>query len=71
MSCASMQVCTPEAINALNARGEALRARLNGLSQRCCAILQWTGMGSMMMPHFVADPIHSPADTATEDGRLR
>jgi glutamate-1-semialdehyde 2,1-aminomutase len=65
------EVYTPEAAEALNARGEALRARLNELSRRHGAKLQWTGIGSMLTGHFTLEPIRSPADAAKADQRLK
>ncbi len=46
---------TPEAADALFARGEALRATLNAASRGC---MTWTGLGSLMCAHFggPADP---------------
>ena len=40
---------TPEAADALFARGEALRAALNGVSR---GRMEWTGLGSLMSAHF-------------------
>ena len=65
------QVYTPAAADALNARGEALRRRLNELATRHRARLQWTGMGSMMTAHFTLAPIRSPADAAKGDAKLK
>jgi glutamate-1-semialdehyde 2,1-aminomutase len=65
------EVYTPEAARALNARGEALRARLNELSRKHGAKLQWTGIGSMLTGHFTLDPIRSPGDAAKADQRLK
>ena len=63
------QLFTPEAAEALFARGEALRAALNAASAgRMC----WTGIGSMMCVHFGPDaptrprPV-DPTDTALRD----
>lgn len=70
-SAAHTQVVTPEAISAMNERGEALRAQLNTLAKRRASLLHWTGMGSMMMAHFVSGPVSSPADVAGQDMRLK
>ena len=48
---------TPAAADALFARGEAFRARLNALGT-----LQWTGLGSLLTGHFHQGPIRCPAD---------
>ncbi len=56
------EVYTPEACAALNARGEALRARLNALCAG--APIQFTGIGSMLAIHTASGPIRSPADAA-------
>jgi glutamate-1-semialdehyde 2,1-aminomutase len=60
---------TADAAEALFARGEALRARLNALAGGTC--MQWTGLGSMMTVHFLRGPIHNPADVARGDAGLR
>ncbi|MGH7066854.1 MAG: aspartate aminotransferase family protein [Acetobacteraceae bacterium] len=65
------EVYTPAAAEALSARGEALRARLNALCRRAGAALTFTGIGSMMTAHFVSGPIRSPEDVASADPRLK
>jgi glutamate-1-semialdehyde 2,1-aminomutase len=65
------QAFTPEAARALNARGEALRERLNGLCRAQGAPLQFSGRGSMLAAHLTADPIHSAADVAHGDTGLQ
>jgi glutamate-1-semialdehyde 2,1-aminomutase len=65
------EVYTPEAADALNARGEALRRRLNALCAAADAPMQFTGIGSMLSVHFVRGPIRSPADAAKGDVRLK
>jgi glutamate-1-semialdehyde 2,1-aminomutase len=65
------QVFTPEAVRALNARGEALRERLNGLCRAHGAPLQFSGRGSMMTAHMTADPIRSSVDAARGDTGLK
>lgn len=57
---------TPEAAEALFARGEALRARLNKLGT-----IQWTGVGSLLTAHFHLGPIRRPADVAGADPGVR
>ena len=57
----------PEAADALFARGEALRARLNALHPA----LQWTGLGSLMTAHFHRGPITRVGDTKEDSADLR
>ena len=64
------QVYTPAAAHALNARGEALRARLNAACRASDAKLQFTGIGSMLAVHATRRLIVSPADAATGDRKL-
>ncbi len=63
------RIFTPDAAEALFARGEALRARLNALAGDTA--MQWTGIGSMMCVHFMAGPIACAADAAHADPDLR
>jgi len=65
------EIYTPAAAEAHNARGEALRARLNEQARKHGARLQWTGIGSMLTAHFTLDPIRSPADAAKADQKLK
>lgn len=65
------QVYTPDAANALNARGDALRQRLNALCQTAGAPIQFTGIGSMLSIHTVLGPITCPADAAKGDPKLK
>jgi glutamate-1-semialdehyde 2,1-aminomutase len=65
------QVYTPDAAVALNARGDALRERLNALCQSAAAPMQFTGIGSMLAVHMTGSPIHSPADAAKGDQKLK
>jgi glutamate-1-semialdehyde 2,1-aminomutase len=65
------EIYTQAAAEALNARGEALRARLNALCERRGAPMQFTGIGSMMTVHFTAAPIRGPEDWANADPRLK
>jgi glutamate-1-semialdehyde 2,1-aminomutase len=65
------EVFTPEAQIALNARGDALRERLNELCRRAGAAMQFTGLGSMMTVHFTSASIRRPADVAELDPRLK
>ena len=65
------EIYTPEAARALNARGDALRDRLNGLCRAANAPLQFTGIGSMLAVHTTRDPIATPADAAKSDPKLK
>jgi glutamate-1-semialdehyde 2,1-aminomutase len=65
------EVYTPAAADALNARGEALRAQLNALCAAAGAPMQFTGIGSMLAVHMLRGPIRSPADAARGDARLK
>lgn len=62
---------TPDEAVSLNARGDALRARLNALCEKHDAAMQFTGIGSMNTVHFVRGPIRSPADAAKGNAELR
>ena len=64
-------VYTPEAAEALNARGDALRERLNVLCQAADAPLQFTGRGSMLAVHTMRGPVNTPADAAKADQKLK
>ena len=63
-------VYTAAAAQALNARGDALRERLNATCRTHGIGLQFTGLGSLMNLHTHADPIGSVADLRT-DARIR
>jgi glutamate-1-semialdehyde 2,1-aminomutase len=65
------EVYTPEAARALNARGDALRARLNALCEKANAPLQFTGIGSMLAVHTMRGPINNPEDAAKADPKLK
>jgi glutamate-1-semialdehyde 2,1-aminomutase len=65
------EVYTPDAARSLNARGDALRERLNGLCKAAGVAMQFTGIGSMLAVHFTAAPIRSPADAAKADQKLK
>ena len=65
------QVYTPEAAGALNARGDALRERLNAACRAAGAKLQFTGIGSMLAVHTTRRPILTPGDAAAGDQRLK
>src|SRR6185503_12748177 len=64
------RVFTPAAAQALNARGDALRARLNALCRDRRARFQFTGLGSLMSAHATDRPIRTPADAASADAAV-
>ncbi|MDX1576805.1 MAG: aminotransferase class III-fold pyridoxal phosphate-dependent enzyme, partial [Kiloniellales bacterium] len=67
-------VFTPEAARELSARGEALRARLNGIAEAKGAAMQVTGVGSVMTVHFgrcAREEIRSVDDLAAADQDAR
>lgn len=55
-------VYTPAAALALNARGEALRSRLNAVARKARFPLQFTGIGSMINVHMCAGAVRSVRD---------
>jgi glutamate-1-semialdehyde 2,1-aminomutase len=61
------EVYTPEAANALNARGEKIRERLNAICRKAGVAFQFSGIGSMMTAHATTRPIKSAADIATSN----
>ena len=65
------EVYTEAACLAFNARGEALRARLNALCAAADAPMQFTGIGSMLAVHTLRGPIESPEDAARGDAKLK
>ncbi len=71
MAAGLTQVYTPEAAGALNARGDALRERLNAACRAAGAKLQFTGIGSMLAVHTTRRPILTPGDAAAGDQRLK
>ena len=64
-------VYTPQAAAALNARGDALRERLNVLCRTANAPMQFTGIGSMLAVHMLRGPVRSPEDAAQGDAKLK
>lgn len=56
------QVFTPEAADALFARGERFRERLNAVCAAADLAVQWTGLGSLLTIHFQRGAIREPAD---------
>jgi len=64
------EIFTAEAAEALFARGEALRARLNADCAASGLAVQFTGAGSMMTVHFRGGALSAPyAATAEEEQR--
>ena len=66
---AAMSIYTPDVARRHNARGDALRDRLNALAREKGAGMQVTGMGSMLNVHMRREPI--PADVAKQNFDLR
>ncbi len=62
------ELFTPEAAEALFARGEALRARLNAVA---IGVMQWTGLGSMACVQFVSGRIDRPQPPGPREAGLR
>ena len=65
------QVLTRERLEALNARGDGLRTRLNAMFAREGVGLQVTGLGSLMQLQVVAGAVTSSDDLAAGDDRLK
>ena len=65
------QVLTADRLNALNARGESLRTRLNAELAKRDVPMQFTGLGSLMQLQPLAGPIRSADDLAVADDRLK
>ncbi len=65
------EVYTPAAAHALNARGDALRERLNTLCRHHEVALQFTGRGSMLNLHCTDAPIRTPEQAAQANQPLR
>ena len=61
------EVFTPEAADALNARGDALRDRLNALAGSRGVPLRATGLGSIMNVHFTTREIRRVDDARAGD----
>lgn len=65
------EVLTAEVVQALNTRGEQLRARFNAVLAGHGVDMAFTGTGSLMTLHATAAPVHSPADLQGTDGRAK
>ena len=59
------EIYTPEAARTLNARGDALRERLNGLCRAANAPVQFTGIGSMLAVHTARGAHRARSDPHT------
>jgi glutamate-1-semialdehyde 2,1-aminomutase len=59
------------AADALFARGERLRERLNAVCRERGVEMQFTGLGSMMQPHFRKGPIERPYAATPREEALR
>jgi glutamate-1-semialdehyde 2,1-aminomutase len=68
---AMTKVVTQDALDAVNARGDALRARLQALCKQHRAPLCVTGVGSLFTIHGVEGPVRSNADIAGQDQRIK
>jgi len=65
------QVLTRERLDALNARGDALRARLNAGFAEQGVPLQVTGLGSLMQLQVIGGAIRHPDDLAAGNDRVK
>jgi glutamate-1-semialdehyde 2,1-aminomutase len=65
------EVYTPAAAVALNARGDALRDRLNALCEAADAPVRFSGIGSMLAVHTQRGAVTSPAEAARDDAKLK
>lgn len=61
---AMREAFTPDIAEALHARGDKLRERLNAVAARHDVGVQVTGVGSLMHLHPLAGPIRTPTDLA-------
>jgi glutamate-1-semialdehyde 2,1-aminomutase len=59
------------AAEALYARGEALREALNAACVRAGTAMHFSGVGSMMQPHFRRGPVAQPYAETPQEARLR
>jgi len=65
------EVFTPDAAEALHARGDRFRQDLNALFARHNAPLQVTGQGSLMNLHAMRGPIRGVDDLTASDDRIK
>ena len=64
-------IFSSEAADALFTLGEALRMRLNAQCEKHRVEMQFTGLGSMMQPHFRGGPIARPYVPSAREEALR
>ncbi len=65
------EILTPQAQIAMNARGDKLRQRLNQIARDAGAHLQFSGIGSMLAPHFHLGPLRNESDADKGDQSLK
>lgn len=65
------KVYTADAAVTLNARGDRLRESFNALAREKGVAVQFTGLGSLMNMHPVAEAVETPQQALGCDGRLR
>jgi glutamate-1-semialdehyde 2,1-aminomutase len=65
------EIYTPERARALNASGDCLRERLNGVARRHGLAMQFSGLGSMLAVHMTDGPIRSAEDAERGNDALR
>lgn len=67
---ATLELLTSEAIEKLNAEGDAVRARLRDACKESGLPLTVTGQGSLIGVHPVAGPVRNAAEAASGDRRI-
>ncbi|MCC7284066.1 MAG: aminotransferase class III-fold pyridoxal phosphate-dependent enzyme, partial [Acetobacteraceae bacterium] len=65
------EIFDAEAAEALWQRGEQLRADLNAVLGRARTVMHFSGLGSMMQPHFRAAPVLRPYKPEPAEDQLR
>jgi glutamate-1-semialdehyde 2,1-aminomutase len=65
------EIYNPERAGTLNAFGDRLRERLNGIARRHRLAMQFTGLGSMLAVHMTDGPIRSQEDAGRGNAALR
>jgi len=65
------ELYTAEGARALNAFGDRLRQRLNGIARRHGLAMQFTGLGSMLSVHMTDRPVRSQEDAERGNAALR
>lgn len=68
---AMTKVVTQDALDAVNARGDALRSQLQALCSEHRAPVCVTGIGSLFTIHGVQGPVRSNADITGQDQRIK